>query len=83
MDRCLHRKVGHEETGRAPGRLRSELGTRLTEEFAGNRARPDDCFHEIADDALGLIVVEVDVVMQRARVQSCLRIAQPGDGVGS
>jgi hypothetical protein len=83
--RCLHRLVGREETDLAIGHLRSELGARLTEEFAGVRSRRKDCFHQVAevrgvlderlgvpvplvDDALGLIVVEVDVVLQRSGV---------------
>jgi single stranded DNA-binding protein len=42
-ERWLHRLVGREETNRAAGDVRSERCARLTEEFAGDRARRKDC----------------------------------------
>ena len=74
----LHRQEGRKETDRAVSQRRSELGARLTEEFAGDQSRRKDCLPEFAkirgvlgerlgvpvpleDDALGLIVPEVNL----------------------
>jgi transposase InsO family protein len=83
-ERRLHRLVEREETDLAVGQLRSELCARLTEECAGDGARRSDCLRYVAkvrsvlDERLGvpvplvddapLIVVEVNVVLQRAGV---------------
>ena len=48
-ERWLHRLEGREETDRAVGQVRSELCARLTEEFAGDRARRNVRLHEVAD----------------------------------
>jgi hypothetical protein len=75
-------RKGVKKTDRAISQLRSELGTRLTKELAGDQSRCKDCSSEFAkvrgvlderlgvpvpleDDALGLIVAEVDLVLQR------------------
>src|SRR6266542_880879 len=62
----LHGEERPKERDSAANRCSGQLGARLTKQFAGNRSRREDRFHEIAnvrgvlDDRLGVLVSLVD-----------------------